>query len=95
MKDLVVKPSITIFKALSAMNDVGEKCLIVVDDTNALLGTLSDGDLRKAILKGTNVNNSVVDIYNKRPFFFYGRRVFKERSKKSIFEEQVQYYSYR
>ena len=32
------------------MSRAGEKCLVVVDKKNKLLGTLSDGDVRKAIL---------------------------------------------
>jgi dTDP-glucose pyrophosphorylase len=64
-----IKPTTTLFNALELIGTVGEKCLLVVDDANILLGTLSDGDLRKAIINRTNFNEPVVDIYNKNPFF--------------------------
>ena len=36
-----------------------------------LLGTLSDGDLRKAVLSGMKLTDSINDIYNKSAIFFY------------------------
>ena len=50
MKNLLVKPNSNIKNALKQMSETGEKCLVVVDGKNNLLGTLSDGDIRKAIL---------------------------------------------
>ena len=43
----------SIKETLRKMNDLGEKCLLVVDK-NKFIGTLSDGDIRKAILKNIN-----------------------------------------
>jgi len=70
MSDIKINPNISIFLALGTMSDIGEKCLIVVDNNEKLLGTLSDGDLRKAILKGTSINDSIVNIFNKNPVYF-------------------------
>lgn len=67
MKNLIIEPNITISQSLKRLNQGGEKCLIVVDRNNILLGTLSDGDLRKAILAGAVINNSIEDIYQKKP----------------------------
>ena len=52
MKNLLIKPNSNLKSALKQLSITGEKCLIVVDSKNKLLGTLSDGDVRKAILKG-------------------------------------------
>ena len=52
MKNFLIKQNSTIKEALKKLNYTGEKCLVVVDENNNLLGTLSDGDLRKNILKG-------------------------------------------
>ena len=41
--------------ALKKMSIEGKKCLIVIDDKKKFLGTLSDGDIRKALLKGKNL----------------------------------------
>ena len=52
MKDLMVQSNITIRQAMKKLSQSGEKCLVIVDGKNTLLGTFSDGDLRKAILNG-------------------------------------------
>jgi dTDP-glucose pyrophosphorylase len=67
MKDITVKPEITIRQAMKKLSQSGEKCLVIVDEKNTLLGTLSDGDLRKAILKGSAVGDSIKDIYQHEP----------------------------
>ena len=40
--------------ALKKMSIEGKKCLIVIDDKKKFLGTLSDGDIRKACLLYTS-----------------------------------------
>jgi len=67
MKNLIIESKITIRQALKKLNQGGEKCLVVTDNKNILLGTLSDGDLRKAILNGSNMSNSIHNIYNPKP----------------------------
>ena len=57
----------TLKQALKQINVTGEKCLIIIDDDNRLLGTLSDGDLRRAILRGIDISNTIDDIYQKNP----------------------------
>jgi dTDP-glucose pyrophosphorylase len=81
MKNIIIKPSTSLFNALSTMNDYGEKCLVVVDNSNILLGTLSDGDLRKAILKGTDMSALIENIYNKNPIFFQEGMFSKQEAK--------------
>ena len=67
MKDITVQPDITIRQAMKKLNQTGGKCLVITDDVKNLLGTLSDGDLRKAILKGCAVGDSIKDIYHRNP----------------------------
>ena len=67
MKDITVKPIITIRQSMKKMSHTGEKCLVIVDEKNTLLGTLSDGDLRKAILNGSEMSDSIQNIYQSNP----------------------------
>ena len=71
MKDLLISPDITVKQALSTLSKSGDKCLVVIDEKMKLMGTLSDGDLRKAILKGTVLGDSISNIYKRNPIFFY------------------------
>tara|TARA_Y100000310_G_C20529018_1_gene737524 strand:- start:23 stop:1072 length:1050 start_codon:yes stop_codon:yes gene_type:complete len=67
MKDITVKPDINIRQAMKKLSLSGEKCLVITDKDNTLLGTLSDGDVRKAILKGVGFGDSIESIYQKKP----------------------------
>jgi dTDP-glucose pyrophosphorylase len=67
MKDITVKPKITIRQAMKKLSQSGEKCLVIIDNKGTLLGTLSDGDLRKAILNGTGMHDSIIGIYQSNP----------------------------
>ena len=69
MKNLLIKPNLKIKNALKQMSETGEKCLVVVDEKNKLLGTLSDGDVRKAILNGKIHKDKINEYYQKRPTF--------------------------
>jgi dTDP-glucose pyrophosphorylase len=84
MKDLTVLPDITIKQAMKQLNQSGEKCLVVVDEHQRLLGTLSDGDLRKAILKGVGVGDTIMGIYQPKPTFVVEGK-FKLSDAKGIF----------
>ena len=67
MKDFTVKPVVTIRQAMKKLSKSGEKCLLIVGEKNMLLGTLSDGDLRRAILKGAAVGDSIKNIFHQKP----------------------------
>mgnify|MGYP001244795830 CR=1 FL=1 len=81
MQDLIIQADISIKEALKQMSRGAEKCLIVVDENSALRGTLSDGDLRNAILSGKDISSSIEDLYNKNPTFFKKNQYSKERVK--------------
>jgi predicted transcriptional regulator len=65
MKNLVIQFDQSIKHALKKLNKSGKKCLVVVSDDEKFLGTLSDGDVRKAILNGQRIKSSIQDIFNK------------------------------
>ena len=52
IKKYLTKPNSSIRKVITQLNKSGRKCLIVSNSKNILLGTISDGDVRKAILSG-------------------------------------------
>ena len=67
MKDITSQPNISIRQAMKKLSKSGEKCLVIIDEDKILMGTLSDGDLRKAILSGAEMNNSIKDFYQSNP----------------------------
>ena len=45
--------------ALKYLNKNQDKCLVVIDSKNKLIGTLTDGDIRRSILKGVSFKQSI------------------------------------
>ncbi len=67
-KFLIYKTA-SIQDSLNSIDNSGSKCLVVVDKNNKMLGTLSDGDVRKAILNGKKLSYKITTIFNKKPKF--------------------------
>ena len=82
MKDITVKPDITIRQAMKKLSEYGKKCLVIIDQTRTLLGTLSDGDLRKAILGGADMAESIHNVYQGNPIFLVSGKFRIEEAKK-------------
>ena len=57
----------TIEKALSVIDSGAVKIALVVDTDNKLLGTLSDGDIRRGLLRKKLLNETIEDVYFKNP----------------------------
>ena len=51
MKNITIHPQATIKEAMEALDKTAEKVLLVVDEKQVLIGTLTDGDIRRHILK--------------------------------------------
>jgi dTDP-glucose pyrophosphorylase len=69
MKDLTINPNITISHAMKALDATAKKCMLVVTENNVLLGTLTDGDLRRSILSGLKFSEKITNTYNTNPTF--------------------------
>ena len=63
----MVQSVFTIRQAMKALDKTAEKCLLVVDEDKKLLGTLSDGDLRRSILSRSKFSDDISNSYNRNP----------------------------
>ena len=62
MKDKYkISSSSTILQALTALNEIGHasQTLFVVDDEGRMVGTLTDGDIRRSLIAGNPVDAPV------------------------------------
>ena len=75
-------------KALSVMNKNGQKCCVIVDSNNHLLGTLSDGDVRKIILKKNNIQKNVMNFCNKNSKYFIEGKYSNSKVKNAFLKER-------
>lgn len=69
LKQIFTPPNSTVKQALRKMDHAGKKILLVTDRKNRLLGTVTDGDIRRWILKNGSLKSSVTELMNKRPLF--------------------------
>ena len=58
-----------IYDVLQKLQAKSIRCLIVTDHKKKLLGTINDGDIRRAFIKGAKMNDQIVNYYFKKPFF--------------------------
>ena len=88
MKELYITSDMSIKQSMKKLSNTGEKCLIVVDQ-NFLLGTLTDGDLRKAILSGHSPQTSIQDVYNSDPFKLIEGQYSIEKAKEIFIQNKL------
>jgi dTDP-glucose pyrophosphorylase len=61
-RQAILPESSTIGQVIRNLDQVAIKIVLVVDETNKLTGTISDGDIRRGLLKGLDLNSSIVSI---------------------------------
>ncbi len=64
---LVVTANASIKKVISILNDTGLKIILVVNEEDQLVGTISDGDIRRGLLKSLNIDDSIESIIHRNP----------------------------
>src|SRR5437867_11722753 len=65
--DVLVSEGSTLRGALELMNRSGRQIALVVDEERRLLGLVTDGDVRKAVLRGTTLDAMVDEVMNRTP----------------------------
>ena len=79
----------TIYDAFFKVRAEAGVSLVVVDEEFKLLGTLSDGDLRKAILTKNNLSDSISKIYNSSPIVIDENKYSKNFAKNQLIKNKI------
>ena len=66
-QDALVSSSMTLRQTIEAITNSALQIALVVDDNNKLIGTVTDGDIRKAILAGKDLNITAAEAMRKSP----------------------------
>ena len=66
-KETILFPDNTIREAMKNIDNTGLQIALVIDSENRLKGIVTDGDIRRAILKGVSMEESVSSIMNTNP----------------------------
>lgn len=65
----LINEGASIKEAMKKMNDTGSKALFILSKENKLFGSLTDGDIRRWILKKGSLNEKIEKACNKNPVF--------------------------
>ena len=64
---LFIKPQASLLEAMAMMDKNSEQLLIVTDEDKHLIGVVTDGDIRRAILSGKNLQEKIESAMNSSP----------------------------
>ena len=83
----------SIFQAVRCLNKSNFQVCLIVDEKKKLIGTITDGDIRRAIIKKIDFQSNVSKIMNKKPIFvnesFDKENIKKLMKKKSVLQIPV------
>lgn len=84
INSLLISYNSSLKDCLRKLNKVGSKSLIVIEPGQKIKGVISDGDIRKNLLKGYKLSKTIKQIYNKNPIYFFKNK-YDEKKLKKIF----------
>ena len=65
IKKTLIKYNCKVSDVIKSLNNSGLKIALVLNKKNKLAGTIVDGDIRRGLLKGINLKDSIIKIMNK------------------------------
>ncbi|MCB1828115.1 MAG: CBS domain-containing protein, partial [Coxiellaceae bacterium] len=69
LRQIFVKSEQSICDVIRLLDKTGYGVVLVVDDDGKLQGTITDGDLRRGMLRGVSFESSCAEIVNTTPLF--------------------------
>ena len=65
LKSLLASVNTSLKEAMQKLDETAEKILFVIDEADKLLGTITDGDIRRGLINGINFNACIEKIMNR------------------------------
>ncbi|APD93341.1 alcohol dehydrogenase [Alteromonas mediterranea] len=66
-RKLLVEPGLSLVDAVKRLDEGAKRILIVVDKHDRLIGTVTDGDIRRALIRQTELTTPISEIMNTNP----------------------------
>ena len=66
-KTVTLLANASINDAIQVINQSGLRVALMVDNDNKLIGTITDGDIRRGLLRDLGLNSSIDEIVNRDP----------------------------
>ena len=88
---VLINSDLTLRQAINRLNKTALQILVVVNHQKHILGVVTDGDIRRAIIKGVSLDEKVEKAMNKNPKFL--RVGFDEKEARQMFLKHGEYFS--
>jgi dTDP-glucose pyrophosphorylase len=66
-KRALLQPSALIKDAIQVLSEASLRIVLIVDENLKLIGTITDGDIRRGLLKGSTINSKISEVINQKP----------------------------
>ena len=66
-KNILISPTTTMAKTIEVIDKGSLKLALVVDEDNRLCGVVTDGDIRRALIKHQSMSTSIDKVMNANP----------------------------
>ena len=66
IKNIILNENSKLIDVANNLNASGFKISLIVDNKNFFLGVITDGDIRRALIKKINVNDKIKKVINKK-----------------------------
>ncbi|MDX8126169.1 CBS domain-containing protein [Methylomonas sp. LW13] len=66
-QQVLIRPEATLRATIEVIDRAALQIALVVDDQEKLLGVVTDGDIRRALIRGLSLEHPVFEVMNKRP----------------------------
>lgn len=87
IKELVGRNSLSVVDAMEKIDVNANGILFIVDENNSLVGTLTDGDIRRWLLKSGELTVTVTEVMNTSPYLLHVQN--KNKAIKMLKEKHI------
>lgn len=88
--NIVITENSIIKDALKRIDANSEGMLFVINDDLTLIGALSDGDIRRALISGKSLLDGIMGVYNENPYYEFFEEYSEIKTKMIMLEKQYQ-----
>jgi dTDP-glucose pyrophosphorylase/predicted transcriptional regulator len=85
----LIEVDATVMQALKRLDQTAQRILFVVDKKQLLVGSLTDGDIRRHLLRGKSLDDDIRECYNKSPKVLREKEYTVENARRIMLKNKV------
>ena len=90
LQQLCILETESINDALKKLDQSGARTLMVIKENGLFLGTLSDGDIRRHLIAGKTLSETISSSYHKNAYFYYENEWYQKEAKALFLKEKIE-----